>query len=45
LSTQSANHWTKKLQKSGIWAVEVLDWLQMKKEPAYQMLTMEQKVG
>jgi len=33
------------MEKCLAWAVEVLDWLQMKKEPAYQMLTMEQKVG
>ena len=45
LSAQSASQWSKKLQKNGIWAVEVLDWLQMKNELAYQTLSMEQKVG
>lgn len=45
LSTQSARFWSKKLQQNGIWAVEVLDWLQMKEERAYQTLEMEQRVG
>lgn len=45
LSQQPASYWLKKLQGNGIWAMEVLDWLQMKNQEAYQALEMEQVVG
>lgn len=45
LSQQPASYWIDKLHHHGIWAMEVLDWLQMKNEEAYQVLKMEQTVG
>jgi crotonobetainyl-CoA:carnitine CoA-transferase CaiB-like acyl-CoA transferase len=45
LSTQPASYWIKKLHHQGLWAMEVLDWQQMKEEEAYQVLEMEQTVG
>jgi crotonobetainyl-CoA:carnitine CoA-transferase CaiB-like acyl-CoA transferase len=45
LSQYEASHWLKKLHKNGIWAMEVLDWKQMKDEEAYKVLQMEQTVG
>jgi len=45
LSQHEVAHWIKKLQKNGIWAMEVLDWKQMKSHEAYQVLEMEQTVG
>jgi CoA:oxalate CoA-transferase len=45
LSQQPAAHWIKKLHKNGVWAMEVLNWLQMKNEDAYKTLEMEQAIG
>jgi crotonobetainyl-CoA:carnitine CoA-transferase CaiB-like acyl-CoA transferase len=45
LCQQEASHWIKKLQQNGIWAMEVLDWKQMKDQEAYRTLDMEQTVG
>ncbi len=45
LSAQPASFWAKKLQQNGVWAMEVLNWLQMKEEEAYKILGMEQTVG
>ncbi len=45
LSTQPASYWIKKLHHHGLWAMEVLDWQQMKEEEAYRVLEMEQTVG
>jgi len=45
LSQQPASFWIKKLHQYDLWAMEVLDWLQMKKEEAYKVLEMEQTVG
>jgi crotonobetainyl-CoA:carnitine CoA-transferase CaiB-like acyl-CoA transferase len=45
LSNQSASYWVKQLHDHGLWAIEVLDWLQMKREQAYKSLHMEQSIG
>lgn len=45
LSTQSAKYWVDKLQQHDIWSTEVLNWLQMKNQEAYQVLDMEQIIG
>ncbi|MFL5739385.1 MAG: CaiB/BaiF CoA transferase family protein [Flavisolibacter sp.] len=45
LSEKPVTHWVSQLQKNGIWAMEVLNWLQMKNEEAYGILEMEQLVG
>lgn len=44
LSTHSANDWVNKLQQHDIWSTEVLNWLQMKNQNAYQVLEMEQTI-
>jgi crotonobetainyl-CoA:carnitine CoA-transferase CaiB-like acyl-CoA transferase len=45
LSQYEASHWISRLHQNGIWAMEVLDWRQMKSREAYQVLEMEQPVG
>ena len=45
LSTKRASYWARQLHENDIWAMEVLNWLQMKEEEAYKTLGMEQKVG
>lgn len=45
LSQQPASYWIEKLHQQGIWAMEVLDWRQMKEQEAYEVLGMEQTVG
>ena len=45
LFQQPASFWIKKLQQKGLWAMEVLDWLQMKDQEAYKVLEMEQTIG
>jgi crotonobetainyl-CoA:carnitine CoA-transferase CaiB-like acyl-CoA transferase len=44
LITQESKHWISLLQNEGLWAMEVLDWNQMKKHEAYKVLEMEQVV-
>jgi crotonobetainyl-CoA:carnitine CoA-transferase CaiB-like acyl-CoA transferase len=45
LKKETASYWVKILHDQGLWAIEVLDWLQMKHEQAYTSLEMEQPVG
>ncbi|MGZ3952034.1 MAG: CaiB/BaiF CoA transferase family protein [Flavisolibacter sp.] len=45
LEKHPASYWLNKLQQSGIWAMEVFNWSQLKKEEAYTILEMEQIVG
>ena len=45
LARHEASYWLTKLHTQGIWAMEVLDWKQMKREHAYEALGMEQTVG
>jgi CoA:oxalate CoA-transferase len=45
LSQKPASYWIAKLHLHGIWAMEVLNWLQMKNEEAYKVLDIEQLVG
>ena len=45
LKNEMASYWIKVLHDHGVWAIEVLDWLQMKHEQAYKSLEMEQPVG
>ena len=45
LSQHPASYWKEKLHQHDLWAMEVLDWRQMKKESGYQILEMEQRVG
>jgi crotonobetainyl-CoA:carnitine CoA-transferase CaiB-like acyl-CoA transferase len=45
LSHQSASYWANRLHEHGLWGIEVLDWLQMKKEEAYKSLAIEQSIG
>lgn len=45
LSQQPAAYWLKKLHQNGVWAMEVLNWQQMKNEEAYAVMDMEQTVG
>ena len=45
LESQPAPYWVNKLQQSGVWATEVFNWSQLKKEDAYAALEMEQIVG
>lgn len=44
LATQKTAHWLGLLQQQGLWAMEVLDWEQMQKQEAYQVLKMEQTI-
>jgi crotonobetainyl-CoA:carnitine CoA-transferase CaiB-like acyl-CoA transferase len=45
LAGYSSSWWLSRLQQHGIWSMKVLDWQEMKKENAYQVLKMEQLVG
>jgi CoA:oxalate CoA-transferase len=45
LVAKTSSHWLQRLHKEGIWAMEVLDWKQMKASSAYQSLQMEQEVN
>jgi crotonobetainyl-CoA:carnitine CoA-transferase CaiB-like acyl-CoA transferase len=42
LSTNSTRYWLSRLQKNGLWAMEVMDWEKMMDHPAYKSLGMEQ---
>lgn len=42
LSTQPTMYWLNRLQKEGLWAMDVFDWDKMMNHPAYQQLGMEQ---
>lgn len=44
LKMHPAAYWLEKLHKAGLWAMQVLNWQQMVKTPAYLSLEMEQKV-
>lgn len=44
LQEKTTQEWLEILQKSGIWAIEVMNWQQMKAHPAYQVLEMEQAI-
>jgi CoA:oxalate CoA-transferase len=45
LKTQPASHWVNKLQHSGIWAMEVFNWSQLRKQEGYRVLEIEQNIG
>jgi crotonobetainyl-CoA:carnitine CoA-transferase CaiB-like acyl-CoA transferase len=44
LLLQPSAYWLQRLQKAGLWAMEVLDWAKMMDHEAYQCLQMEQTV-
>lgn len=44
LLTKPSSYWMQQLHKDGIWAMEVFDWKQMKAQPPYQSLQMEQDI-
>lgn len=44
LAQQEAEHWLKRLREKDIWAIEVLNWQQMKAHEGYRALQMEQSV-
>lgn len=45
LGHQPSAYWLNQLQQRDLWAAEVLNWQQLKKHEAYQLLGMEQSVG
>ncbi len=45
LSTQPASFWINKLHEHDLWAIEVLNWRQMKELDAYKVLEFEQSIG
>ncbi len=45
LRTKPTAYWLKALQEQDLWAMEVLDWEQMLKEEAYNVLQMEQLIN
>lgn len=42
LVTHASAHWIEQLHRSGLWAIEVLDWEQMMNNESYKVLKMEQ---
>ncbi|MBE7169416.1 MAG: CoA transferase [Williamsia sp.] len=44
LVSKPSAYWLFQLHKEGIWAMEVMDWKQMKQQPAYKTLDMEQEL-
>lgn len=44
LATKPTAYWLQKLQARGLWAMEVLNWQQMREHDAYKALEMEQTV-
>jgi CoA:oxalate CoA-transferase len=42
--THSSSYWMEKLQRNGLWAMEVFDWEKMTNHAAYKQLDMEQVV-
>lgn len=44
LATRPSAYWLGQLHKDGIWAMEVMDWKQMKQQTAYQALDMEREL-
>lgn len=44
LQTQSSAYWLERLHAEDIWAMQVLDWKEMREHPAYQELKMEQEI-
>ncbi|HEV8282948.1 MAG TPA: CaiB/BaiF CoA-transferase family protein [Chitinophagaceae bacterium] len=45
LSLQSTEYWLTRLQKDGLWAMEVFDWEKMMNHEAYKCLQMEQIIN
>ena len=44
VATASTQHWLERLVPAGIWCAPVLDYEQLRREPGYQALQMEQTV-
>jgi crotonobetainyl-CoA:carnitine CoA-transferase CaiB-like acyl-CoA transferase len=44
LVEESTDYWLSRLRQYKLWVMPVLDWQQLKQEPAYQSLRMEQEL-